>query len=138
MCLIICFPNFCVDPSEVSILRKERFNNWYRLKTYYAAMLVSDVPIQVSFLYIPRKTNVCASEMCRRISRGNLRVIIDFLILEKCEGLVFFLVSRIIEQSSRVLVAIFCPSGLHQADKVFCNNSAFRYLNVAFFPNNIS
>lgn len=34
-------------PSELAILKKERFNNWYKLKTYYAAFLVADVPMQV-------------------------------------------------------------------------------------------
>ncbi|XP_063905450.1 ATP-binding cassette subfamily G member 4 isoform X2 [Zophobas morio] len=36
-------------PSELAVLKKERFNNWYNLKTYYAAFLVSDIPMQIIF-----------------------------------------------------------------------------------------
>lgn len=35
-------------PLELAILKKERFNNWYQLKTYYAALLVTGIPIQVT------------------------------------------------------------------------------------------
>ncbi|XP_072376337.1 ATP-binding cassette sub-family G member 1 isoform X2 [Diabrotica undecimpunctata] len=36
-------------PSELTILKKENFNNWYKLTTYYAAFLVFDIPQQVLF-----------------------------------------------------------------------------------------
>ncbi|XP_068906678.1 ATP-binding cassette subfamily G member 4-like isoform X2 [Tenebrio molitor] len=36
-------------PSELAVLKKERFNNWYKLKTYYAAFLISDIPLQILF-----------------------------------------------------------------------------------------
>lgn len=36
-------------PSEIPVLKKERFNNWYQLRTYYAAYLVSSIPVQVMF-----------------------------------------------------------------------------------------
>ncbi|CAH1236090.1 unnamed protein product [Diabrotica balteata] len=36
-------------PSELVILKKENFNNWYKLTTYYAAFLVFDIPQQVLF-----------------------------------------------------------------------------------------
>ncbi|KAJ8922886.1 hypothetical protein NQ315_007921 [Exocentrus adspersus] len=39
-------------PSELAMLKKERFNNWYKLKTYFAAFLVSDIPIQASFTVV--------------------------------------------------------------------------------------
>lgn len=44
--------NFLV-PAELHILRKELFNNWYRLSTYFIAFLVTNMPIQVNikFLY---------------------------------------------------------------------------------------
>lgn len=34
-------------PSELPVLKKERFNNWYKLTTYYAAFMVVDIPMQV-------------------------------------------------------------------------------------------
>lgn len=49
------FPLFLV-PTEMSVLKKENFNNWYNLKTYYAALLVTGMPLQVNYepsLYRP-------------------------------------------------------------------------------------
>lgn len=34
-------------PSELHILRKELFNNWYKLSTYFVAFLVTNMPLQV-------------------------------------------------------------------------------------------
>ncbi|XP_059477501.1 ATP-binding cassette sub-family G member 1-like isoform X2 [Neocloeon triangulifer] len=36
-------------PTEMNVLRKERFNNWYSLRTYYAAFTVADTPLQLLF-----------------------------------------------------------------------------------------
>ncbi|KYQ53045.1 ATP-binding cassette sub-family G member 4 [Trachymyrmex zeteki] len=40
-------------PLELNILKKERFNNWYQLRTYYIAMLVITLPLTIlsSFVY---------------------------------------------------------------------------------------
>jgi ATP-binding cassette subfamily G (WHITE) protein 1 len=35
-------------PAEISILKKEVFNNWYKLRTYYLATLITSTPIHVS------------------------------------------------------------------------------------------
>nr|CAD7262981.1 unnamed protein product [Timema shepardi] len=43
-------------PSELAVLKKERFNNWYYLRTYYLAFLVSNCPIQM--LYCVLHTSV--------------------------------------------------------------------------------
>lgn len=44
---------FLLVPLEMSVLKKENFNNWYGLKTYYAALLVTGMPLQVldAFIY---------------------------------------------------------------------------------------
>lgn len=34
-------------PYEIAIVRKETFNNWYRLRTYYVAQLLVSTPIQI-------------------------------------------------------------------------------------------
>lgn len=34
-------------PLELAILKKERFNNWYQLKTYYVATLVMAIPLNI-------------------------------------------------------------------------------------------
>ncbi|XP_003702926.2 ATP-binding cassette subfamily G member 4 [Megachile rotundata] len=39
-------------PSEFVTLKKERFNNWYQLRTYYAATLICSVPVQVIYAVI--------------------------------------------------------------------------------------
>ncbi|KAF4520802.1 hypothetical protein B566_EDAN002380, partial [Ephemera danica] len=47
-------PAVLAFPSEMQVLRKERFNNWYSLRTYYAAFTVAGTPLQVLFctLYV--------------------------------------------------------------------------------------
>lgn len=40
-------------PAEISILKKEVFNNWYKLRTYYLATLITSTPIHVSVLIVP-------------------------------------------------------------------------------------
>ncbi|CAH1105011.1 unnamed protein product [Psylliodes chrysocephalus] len=39
-------------PSELTILKKESFNNWYKLRTYYAAFLIFDIPQQILFSFV--------------------------------------------------------------------------------------
>ncbi|XP_023942466.2 dnaJ homolog subfamily C member 10 [Bicyclus anynana] len=42
-------PGVLKFPDELPVLKKENFNNWYNLKTYYAAILITSIPIQISF-----------------------------------------------------------------------------------------
>ncbi|XP_074037871.1 ATP-binding cassette sub-family G member 1 isoform X1 [Leptinotarsa decemlineata] len=42
-------PSVLRVPSELAGLKKEVFNNWYSLKTYYAALLLLDIPFQIVF-----------------------------------------------------------------------------------------
>lgn len=35
-------------PAEISILKKEVFNNWYKLRTYYLATIITSTPIHVN------------------------------------------------------------------------------------------
>lgn len=42
--------NFCIVhlvPTEVEIVRKETFNNWYKVRTYYLANILTTTPIHV-------------------------------------------------------------------------------------------
>ncbi|XP_075974239.1 ATP-binding cassette sub-family G member 4-like [Anticarsia gemmatalis] len=39
-------------PMELSVLKKENFNNWYNLKTYYAALLVTGMPLQILYSFV--------------------------------------------------------------------------------------
>lgn len=36
-------------PSELAVIKKERFNNWYSLRTYYAAFILTNTPVQLLF-----------------------------------------------------------------------------------------
>ncbi|XP_017775626.1 PREDICTED: ATP-binding cassette sub-family G member 1-like isoform X1 [Nicrophorus vespilloides] len=36
-------------PSEIPIIKKESFNNWYKLNTYYMAYIMANMPVQVVF-----------------------------------------------------------------------------------------
>lgn len=39
-------------PLELAILKKERFNNWYQLRTYYVATLIIAIPLNIFFTLI--------------------------------------------------------------------------------------
>ncbi|KAL0133864.1 hypothetical protein PUN28_001076 [Cardiocondyla obscurior] len=43
------FPAVLKFPLELAILKKERFNNWYQLKTYYVATLVMAIPLTLFY-----------------------------------------------------------------------------------------
>lgn len=49
LCYTSLMPAVLKIPLEMSVLKKENFNNWYNLKTYYAALLVSSMPLQVIY-----------------------------------------------------------------------------------------
>lgn len=36
------------DPYEMNILRKESFNRWYKIRTYFVASMLTSLPVQVS------------------------------------------------------------------------------------------
>lgn len=38
---------FAIVPSEMKILRKESFNNWYKIRTYFVAAMLTTLPVQV-------------------------------------------------------------------------------------------
>lgn len=39
---------FILVPSEIAIIKKETFNNWYKLRTYFLANMITTAPIHVS------------------------------------------------------------------------------------------
>ncbi|PBC33137.1 ATP-binding cassette sub-family G member [Apis cerana cerana] len=52
LCYTSMMPAVLLFPSEMPVLKKERFNNWYKLKTYYVASFVCSMPIQIIFSVI--------------------------------------------------------------------------------------
>lgn len=49
LCYTSMMPAVLRFPQEVPVLKKERFNNWYCLKTYFIVYLVVDVPMQILY-----------------------------------------------------------------------------------------
>lgn len=52
LCYTSMMPAVLRFPSELPVLKKEKFNNWYKLRTYYAAFLLANVPIQILFALV--------------------------------------------------------------------------------------
>ncbi|KAK0075102.1 hypothetical protein PV325_007354 [Microctonus aethiopoides] len=52
LCYTSMMPAVLRFPSELPVLKKEKFNNWYKLHTYYAATLTAQLPIQALFTVI--------------------------------------------------------------------------------------
>lgn len=45
-----CKKSLFAVPEELGIIKKETFNNWYKLRTYYLATLITSTPIQVIYI----------------------------------------------------------------------------------------
>ncbi|KAJ1527302.1 hypothetical protein ONE63_008822 [Megalurothrips usitatus] len=52
-CVYLCYtsmmPAVLRFPQEMSTLKKEQYNNWYQLRTYYIAFIVANIPVQMVF-----------------------------------------------------------------------------------------
>ncbi|XP_072938569.1 ATP-binding cassette sub-family G member 4-like [Epargyreus clarus] len=49
LCYTSLMPAVLKFPAELGILKKENFNSWYNLKTYYAAVLLTSMPLQIMY-----------------------------------------------------------------------------------------
>lgn len=52
LCYTSMMPAVLRFPSELPVLRKEQFNNWYQLRTYYVAVLLATLPVQMLFAVV--------------------------------------------------------------------------------------
>lgn len=52
LCYTSMMPAVLKFPSEIATLKKERFNNWYQLRTYYLASFICSVPLQIIFAFV--------------------------------------------------------------------------------------
>lgn len=52
LCYTSMMPAVLRFPSELPVLKKEKFNNWYQLRTYYVAFLVANLPVQMLFAIV--------------------------------------------------------------------------------------
>lgn len=49
LCYTSMMPAVLKFPTELLVLRKEHFNNWYKLRTYYLAFIMTNMPVQAFF-----------------------------------------------------------------------------------------
>ncbi|XP_018330203.1 ATP-binding cassette sub-family G member 1 isoform X2 [Agrilus planipennis] len=68
-CYTAIMPAVLKFPSELPVLRKERFNNWYKLKTFYAAFFTVDIPQQFLFATVSVGISYFMSEQPMELSR---------------------------------------------------------------------
>lgn len=73
-------------PAELPVLRKEKFNNWYQLKTYYAAYMVANVPIQIIFALAYASVSYVLSDQPLEFSRFIMFVAITSFITLTAES----------------------------------------------------
>ncbi|XP_011312172.1 ATP-binding cassette sub-family G member 1 [Fopius arisanus] len=52
LCYTSMMPAVLRFPSELPIIKKEKFNNWYQLRTYYVAHLIANLPVQMLFAVV--------------------------------------------------------------------------------------
>lgn len=52
LCYTSMMPAVLRFPNELPVLKKENFNNWYSLKTYYFAFLFVNIPLQAFFCLV--------------------------------------------------------------------------------------
>uniref|UniRef100_A0A0U9HYG8 Putative ABCG protein n=1 Tax=Chrysomela populi TaxID=154003 RepID=A0A0U9HYG8_CHRPP len=66
-------------PSELCILKKEHFNNWYKVHTYFAAVVIFDLPLQVVFTSVYTITSYLLSNQIREWSRFGMMMLVQLL-----------------------------------------------------------
>lgn len=47
----------------MNTLKKEQYNNWYKLRTYYIAFIVANIPVQVGFCFCPSSFRLLISSV---------------------------------------------------------------------------
>lgn len=66
-------------PLEMAILKKERFNNWYQLRTYYAVTLVTTLPLTVFSTFVYTATSYILTSQLLEWSRFFMFLLITAL-----------------------------------------------------------
>lgn len=74
-------------PSEMSIIRKEHFNRWYKLRTYYIAFLTADIPMQMLFTLAYTIGSYIISSQPLEFSRFFMVLLIQSMVAMTAAGL---------------------------------------------------
>lgn len=87
LCYTSMMPAVLKFPSELPILRKEQFNNWYKLRTYYLAILLANMPIQMIFAMIYTAVSYTLSNQPMEPARFCMFIAISVLTVYVAESL---------------------------------------------------
>ncbi|XP_012259311.1 ATP-binding cassette sub-family G member 1 [Athalia rosae] len=87
LCYTSMMPAVLRFPSELPMLRKEQFNNWYQLRTFYAAYLVANLPVQMLFAVVYCSVSYFLSSQPLDWNRFLMFVAIAILTTLTAEGL---------------------------------------------------
>ncbi|XP_017885032.1 ATP-binding cassette sub-family G member 1 [Ceratina calcarata] len=83
-CVYLCYtsmmPAVLKFPTEMSTLKKERFNNWYQLRTYYIASLICSIPIQMLFAFIYSVTSYFISNQPMDANRFLMYLMVSIML----------------------------------------------------------
>ncbi|KAF5308850.1 hypothetical protein FQR65_LT00550 [Abscondita terminalis] len=94
-CVYLCYtsimPAVLRFPSELPVLKKEKFNNWYDLKTYYFAFMVADIPIQILFCISYTTISYFMSSQPSELNRYVMFLLICCLVTIAAESFGIFL-----------------------------------------------
>lgn len=67
-------------PSEMMTLKKERFNNWYQLRTYFVASLICNLPIQVFYAFVYSGTSYFLSGQPLDVNRFLMYLMVAIMV----------------------------------------------------------
>ncbi|XP_003427452.1 ATP-binding cassette sub-family G member 1 [Nasonia vitripennis] len=80
ICYTSLMPAVLKFPSELPVIRKESFNNWYKLRTYYAAFLFTNVPVQLFFTAVYSATAYFMSSQPSELDRFLMFLVVAMLV----------------------------------------------------------
>ena len=86
LCYTSLMPAILKFPAEVPVLRKEHFNNWYKLRTYYAAFLVANLPVQAFMVLAYSLTAYFLSSQPPEMWRFGIFLLASLLVAFIAEG----------------------------------------------------
>ncbi|KAF5299606.1 hypothetical protein FQA39_LY11521 [Lamprigera yunnana] len=91
LCYTSIMPAVLRFPSELPVLKKEKFNNWYDLKTYYFAFMLADIPIQMMLCGLYTTISYFMSAQPQELNRFLMFLFICCLVTITAESVGIFL-----------------------------------------------
>lgn len=91
ICYTSIMPAVFKLPQEIEILKKERFNNWYQLRTYFAASFVCNSPIQILMAFAHISVSYFLSGQPAEVSRYCMFLLVAILTTLVSESMGLFI-----------------------------------------------